>query len=247
MNSIYEPEWSNYLKQFDVGSSHFRHVPEMSEKCCVIIEPRKHPLLKLVCKNFMFLLKGWGLIVYHGKENEEFVRNELADIPNIRYVNINVSNLTIKDYNNLLCSSTFWKKISDMRCKHSLIFQTDTVLLKADIDKYLNYDYVGAPWIQEWIPGISVGNGGLSLRNVDKMYIITKQHPRTRTWCNEDIYFSEKCLELKFNIPSKETAKQFSVETIFYESPCGLHKPQIGNFPSRECYTNLLKHRFIIE
>jgi hypothetical protein len=98
MDPVYEPEWSNYLKQFDVGSSYFTHVPKLSNKYCVIIEPRKHPLLKLVCKNFMFLLKGWGLIVYHGSENEEFVRSELADIPNIRYVNMKVDNLTIAKF-----------------------------------------------------------------------------------------------------------------------------------------------------
>lgn len=248
MDSRYEPEWSNYLKQFDVGPSYFTHVPKFSEKCCVIVEPRKHPLLKLVCKNFMFLLKGWGLIVYHGSENEEFVRNELADIPNICYVNIKVDNLTISDYSDLFASSNFWKELLDMGCKHSLIFQTDVLLLKADVDNYLQYDYIGAPWIQEWRAGVYVGNGGFSLRNVNKMYFIATNYPRSENWCyEEDIYFSKECLRLNFRIPSKEEAKQFSVETIFYESPCGIHKPYIENFPSRECYTNLLKHRYVTE
>jgi hypothetical protein len=245
MDSWYEPEWSNYLKQFDVSSKHFAHVPSSSEKYCVIVEPRKHVLLKLVCKNFMFLLKGWGLIVFHGSENDNFVKSELADIPNVHYVNMKVTNLTILDYNNLLTGVSFWKTLSNMGCKHSLIFQTDTLLLKSEIDNFLKYDYVGAPWINSNRVYAVGGNGGLSLRNVEKMKTIVENYPRRNKY-NEDIYFSQMCLKLEFSLPSKVISSQFSVESMFYESPCGLHKPHMSIFQPRDVYTNLLSKRFVI-
>jgi hypothetical protein len=244
MDECYQPEWNNYLKQFDIGSKYFQHIPEKSDKYCVIIEPRKHPLLKLVIKNFMFLLKDWGIILYHGSDNEEFARSELSEIPNIHYVNLGVSNLTIDDYNNLLYSSNFWKQLMEFHCEYSLIFQTDTLLLNPDINRFLEYDYVGAPWDPEWIPGVHTGNGGLSLRKTKTMLCITSVCERDYPY-NEDLYFAMWCKKLRFKIPSKETASHFSVETFFYESPCGLHKPHLNKFPSRESYTQMLRQDLV--
>ncbi len=49
-------EWVDYLNQFDLSYNYFQNIPSVTEKYCVIIEPRQHPLLIKVIKNFIYLL-----------------------------------------------------------------------------------------------------------------------------------------------------------------------------------------------
>ena len=44
-----------YLQQFDLPASQFQNILKDTNKFCVIVEPRKHSLLGLVIKNFMYL------------------------------------------------------------------------------------------------------------------------------------------------------------------------------------------------
>jgi len=73
----------------------------------VIVEPRQHKAMELVMKNFTDNLdERWNFIIFHGNQNEEFVRNIINDkLPNqshrIKLINLNVDNLTSNDYNKL--------------------------------------------------------------------------------------------------------------------------------------------------
>lgn len=240
-----EPYWSDYLRKFDYDDSYFQNIPYFTDKYCVIVEPREHKHLVPVIKNFMFLLqnKGWGLIIFHGADNEHFIQSALKDWKNVHYVNINVSNLTLYRYNYLLLSSNFWELLINIfECKHALIFQTDTLLLKDTVDDFLEYDYVGAPWYKEWIEGVRVGNGGLSLRNTEKMLTICNNLRKSPVAnMNEDIYFSYMCKELNFKVPTLEDAKKFSVETIYYPDPIGIHKPHLDKFPDKDALRRMLR------
>ena len=53
------------------------------------------------------------------------------------------------------------------------------------------------------------------------LYIIENA---TQNISSEDVFFSYYCKEFGFNVPSVEIAKTFSVETIYYDNPFGLHK-----------------------
>jgi hypothetical protein len=250
------PEWIDYQKQFDLGPEYFQAITDNTRKLCVIVEPRCHERLILVIKNFMYLLqtKGWGLLIFHGRDNKEFLENGLSGWPNVHYIEMPLSNMSAIEYSNMLCEPLFWRILINMGCHHSLIFQIDTVLLKDTVDDFLEYDYVGAPWCVQWLGVLEVGNGGLSLRNVWKCLMITQQCPRTletpmgkRHLTNEDIYF---CYHLKLqnaNIPTVETALKFSIETVFYEDPCGMHQPHIGRFPSHDAFTALFTKRWDIQ
>jgi hypothetical protein len=256
MNSEYEPYWSNYLTQFDLSAEHFQNIPEVTDKYCVIVEPRSMEILPKVIKNFMYLLqhKGWGLIVAHGTENETFIKNHLNGWPNVKFYNLGEKNLTIDMYNMMFCTPKFWSDLLSMKCKHALIFQNDTLLLKDNIDDFLEYDYVGAPWFVKFYGILEVGNGGLSLRNVQKMIDITSQCPRyipsekggTMYLDHEDIYFAFWCLMKNYKIPTPKKAKEFSVETVYYNDTCGLHKPLLKEFPSKQHYINLLNKKHVI-
>lgn len=221
--------WNNYLAKFDLPPSFFQHIPKDTTKFCVIVEPRNNPLLISVIKNFMFLLqtRGWGLIVFHGSKNETLLKNALMEWPNVIMYNMNVANLTIHDYNHLLMSGDFWQRLLSYGCNHALIFQMDTILLNPDLEPFLEYDYIGAPW-DKGFRGIVSGNGGLSLRHVKTMLTIAETYPANHGQLQfEDIFFSYWCKEKGYHIPSKDIASQFSVETIYYETPCGMHKPTI--------------------
>ena len=200
----------------------------------VIIEPRNDEMLELVVKNFMYHLHdSWSLMIIFGKQNKELVEKIAESVGEIYMVQLNVDNLTIKQYNELTTSEVLYNLIPT---ENILMFQTDTILRKPIPENLLQYTYVGAPWKEglPWSkPTGGIGNGGLSLRRKSAMLSILKyfNHPM-RGNMNEDIYFSIGCNVMRLLRPTYEDAMKFSVETVFYEDPIGLHKP---HFSEEEC------------
>lgn len=267
MNSIYQPYWTDYLKQFDLPISHFQYITPIynTSKSCVIIETRSDPLLILVIKNFMYLLqkKNYSFIIFHGTDNESFLKSNLK-IPNLHFVNLLISSLNVDNYSQLLCTPFFWNYLNKLNISHILLYQMDTILLKDNIDDFLPFHYVGAPWPGLIVNNIiknnlkttnnkvvlSVGNGGLSLRDVKVMLEIVNKHSTGKIvhkYPNEDVFFSYWCFIDNYNIPSLEKAKQFAVESMYYEDPIGLHKPHLSCYPSIEHYKKMLSKRYVIE
>jgi hypothetical protein len=196
----------------------------------IIIEPRKHAALEFVLRNFVENLpQEWNIIVFHGTTNLKYVQDILSKMhPSYTYRitlrNLHKANLTIREYNKILTSAEFYESIPT---EIMLIFQTDSMLFPEYmyiLDKFLKYDYVGAPWpfweVKKFIR--PVGNGGLSIRRKYKMLEII----RTVTYNGqpEDIFF---CIQDKVSMftPSIEEAKQFSVEHMFHEYSVGGHQP----------------------
>lgn len=197
----------------------------------IIIEPRKHKALHHVLKNFTSMLDNkWNFIIFHGKRNHDFVTKIVDALNNknkIKMINLNVDNLSLHDYNALLYDKTFYENIPT---EIFLIFQTDTLiceLFKNNINDFLEYDYVGAPWIDG-----KIGNGGLSLRKKSKMLEIIdkcgdrKYNDHTKLHLhNEDAFFSLSCNDkVNLKIPSFDDAKKFSIETVYNNESFGIHK-----------------------
>jgi len=192
----------------------------------VIIEPRKHKALEFVLENFAENLShDWDFIIFHGNLNRDYIIQILnsnsilkENMCRIKLINLNVDNLTIKDYNNLLVSKDLYKNIPT---EIFLIFQTDSIICKTNkdlINNFLEYDYTGAPWRNK-----TVGNGGLSLRKKSKMIEIIERCPYENQ--AEDIYFSSTCPEIFRHMPDFDDAKEFSVEKNFNDKSFGVHKP----------------------
>ena len=193
----------------------------------IIVEPRKHKALSFVLNNFCENLSNdWNFIIFHGNLNIDYIsdiiKGKLSNHKHrISMLNLNVDNLTIPDYNRLFINNfEFYDKIPT---EIFLVFQTDTMIntqYKDLINDFLEYDYVGAPWI--WTtPYGQVGNGGLSLRKKSKMLEIMKNGKNKHL--NEDVYFSMSNV-IKLNKPTFEKAKEFSMEMIFSEKSFGCHK-----------------------
>jgi hypothetical protein len=204
----------------------------------VIIEPRntESEMLELVVKNFMYYLhKDWSLMIIHGTENADLVDELCKSIGEVYLVKLNVSNLSMRQYNQLSVSSDLYNIIPT---ENILMFQTDTILRKPIPEELLNYAYVGAPWKLglPWSEATGgIGNGGLSLRKKSAMLHIIQyyNHPH-KGIMNEDIYFSMACQHLKMNRPSYDLAKTFSIETVFHPDPIGIHKPHFSEDDCRE-------------
>lgn len=212
-----------FIEKFD-NTDDLKNIEKEERYTAIIIEPREHKALEFVLNNFLENLSDqWDIIIFHGNKNIDFINNlfntTLIKYKNkIKLINLNVDNLTIDDYNNLLVSKDFYNYIPT---ELFLIFQTDTLICnnyKYLINDFINYDYTGAPWKAN-----NVGNGGLSLRRKSKMLEIInncqyKNEP-------EDVYFSNGCNNIFINKPTVKDAKNFSVEAIYNDISFGVHKP----------------------
>jgi len=200
----------------------------------VIIEPRKHKALSFVLNNFLTNLSAdWQIIIYHGTENMEYVQNiierDLAEYNDrISLRSLNVANLTINEYDTLLKSAAFYEAIPT---EMFLVFQSDTMIFEKYRDliyRFMQYDYVGAPWDQKmgWTRRFfKVGNGGISLRRKSKMLEIIAKEVAKPAY-HEDAFLSHPN-KVAINKPSIEEAKLFAIETIFSDKTFGCHKPWI--------------------
>lgn len=200
----------------------------------IIIEPRNHRALHFVMKNFAENLSDeWHIILFHGTDNIKMVKDILRTMPlykdKISLVNLTVPNINIYQYNQLFYSNILirGKTLYDyIPTETFLVFQTDTLIItehKNLINKFLDYDYVGAPWIDG-----DVGNGGLSLRKKSKMLEIISKNMNPEKNNNhtlpEDLFFSFP-LGIKIYKPTYDDAKLFSIEQVFSEISFGCHKP----------------------
>ena len=247
------PEWIDYQLQFDLSADYFQDIPEKSHKQCVIIETRCHERLIIVIKNFMYLLqkKGWGLTIFHSTMNAEFIKNGLSGWPNIRFFLLEMTTISSTDYSNLLCKPDIWRTLLNNNCKKALLFNVDTLLLKDTVDDFIEYDYIGAPQDAKWSGFLTVFNGGLSIRDVWKAVMTTQQFSKTvqtpvgqRHLLTDDHFFS---FHLARVTPTAEIAAKFSIESVFYDDPCGIQRPNISRFSNYDHFIRLFSRRYIIK
>lgn len=218
--------WNTHIELFKEKLSDYKITSYNSNYSAVIMETREHPHLETVIKNTMYFLNEstsnnkWKLQIFHGNLNKEFCEKIVEGIDNVGLHHIDYDSMEPNEYDWVLRKTDFWKTITS---DNILIFQADTVLLKHGIDAFLEYSYVGAPWLKPK-EGKYVGNGGLSLRNKQKMIDVIENY-QNDNYFKEDIYFIKYLNDE--DIPSTEIAQKFAVEDLYYSDPLGLHQPKI--------------------
>ena len=123
--------------------------------------------------------------------------------------------------------------------------QEDALLLGSSLESFVDrYDYVGAPfdpddgWVRgkPWLAAVG-GNGGLSLRRRSQAMACLD-----RACCQpgqfEDAFFLEGLQQMGHKVAPADAAKEFAVERLLAERPCGLHKAY--NYQGREALEELL-------
>ena len=201
----------------------------------------------------------WRLRVVHGTENAQFVRDSLADVRPVEFVNLGVATMTEYDYNVLLKTPSFWRSMEADRC---LIFQTDGLLLRPIPNAFLRFDWVGAPWTPDndvykginedkvAIPtldrSVRVGNGGFSLRGVQAMERICTEHAaESQPAEQEDVFLVRNLHRHGYNIADLESAATFALEVPIPEHAVDTSRlvaiHQAWNFVRPEVLAQLLQ------
>jgi hypothetical protein len=199
----------------------------------VLVEFRTTDLIVTVVHNVnQHIPSTWPIQIFHGKENENFIRNSTL-APLIASGKIFLS-LMEEVYgknrtNELLTTRKFWERV---RGEKVLFFQIDSIMCSNSphkITDFLQYDYIGAPWDPSWF-GFSkvelVGNGGFSLRSRSKLLALLAVLPYDRKM-PEDVWYALNLRRVNGTVAPMNVAKTFAVESICYDRPLGAHRPYL--------------------
>lgn len=206
----------------------------------VLIEMRPFPHIEFTLRNMISKTSdNWSHTVICGNLNYTCVKQICSSISNnIRIIQVNHDNLDPSSYSQLLTSEYFWNNLVGEKI---LIYQEDSCIFNSNIDDFLQYDYIGAPWpIGQDDNANLVGNGGFSLRSKSVMLKVLDTVSLNDTQYNfstlqyiinsksttppEDVYFSKNIIDYNLGIvASHDVAQQFSVETIYNDNPLGGH------------------------
>jgi hypothetical protein len=153
----------------------------------VLVEYRCLPHIEFLIRNTILKLPGeWCHTVVCGNLNYDFVVNICNNIsPNINVIKTNYDNLIQSEYSLFLGTKDFWNLFKSEKI---LLYQEDSCLFKSNIEDFIKWDYIGAPWKEIYISPNNVGNGGFSLRTRQTMLDVIDKIPY---YFPEDIYFSQ--------------------------------------------------------
>ena len=206
-------------------------IPEIklySKKEAVLIEFRRFPHIEFLIRNAINKLgSDWSFTIVCGNLNYKMMFSICNNISkNIKIVKTNYDNLDIPKYNIFLKSLDFWNLIEGEKI---LIYQEDSFIFGKNLDEYMSYDFIGAPWEKSILP-ISVGNGGISLRTkqimIDIINIVNSEDiNKENEEISEDTFFSKHMQRLNIGkIADWDTAFDFSSETIYSENSFAGHQ-----------------------
>jgi len=217
-------EYNNILQKIPIPNN----IPIFNTKgrlVIVLLEFRIMPEILYVINALLYIYNQdyeIGFSIVYGKTNQDYIEEHFINWENIKLINTGVINHDSISYSRMLMKPQFWENFNNW--SHVLIYQTDALLLQKIPDKYFELDYIGAPW-KYILQG--AGNGGFSLRNIKKMIYVCEKFrdidEKDIPGTHEDNYFSKQ-KELKFIEPIRcDDHKRFSVETLYYPEPIGIH------------------------
>jgi hypothetical protein len=204
---------------------------ECSDFESVLIEYRCLPHLEfLIINTILKLGEKWCHTIICGNLNYDFIVKLCSTISNkINIIKTDYDNLTPSEYSLFLSSLDFWNLLKG---KKILIYQEDSIIFRSNIEDFLHWDYIGAPWPENNNDNKGrVGNGGISLRTKDIMIQIinkisilnTKYNSSTLKYMYatksyvppEDVYFSKNIEDLNIGLlADRNSATNFSTECI---------------------------------
>ena len=212
----------------------------------VLIEYRKFPHVEFLIRNMILKLGNkWSYTVVCGTENYHFMLEICEKIsPNIHVIQTSYSNLNQSEYSRFLTTMNFWNLLKGEKI---LIYQEDSIIFKNNVEDFLVFDFIGAPFpkLQNDTPN-NVGNGGLSIRSKSIMEKIIETISVDSTIFNsstieymknvnltfppEDVYFSKNMQEYNIGkVAEWNDAFHFSSESICNVNSFAGHKFWLSN------------------
>jgi hypothetical protein len=209
-------------------------------KEAVLIEFRKFPHLEFLLRNTIHKLNSeWSHTIICGNLNYDFIVNICESIsPNIKIIKLDIDNMTQYEYSMYLTTIEFWGLLVGEKI---LLYQEDTCIFKHNINDFLQWDYIGAPWNKTQNDTHSgVGNGGFSLRTKQCMIDVINKISVEDTVFNsstmrymvnsnlkngpEDVYFSLNMQNFGIGkVADWDSARNFSSESIPNHDSLGGH------------------------
>ena len=221
-------------------------LPIKSEFEAVFIEYKCIPHVEFIIRNAIHRLgKKWSYTIICGNENHEFMINLCKSIStSIHVIKTNYEKMNETEYNRLLTSLYFWNLLHGTKI---LIYKKDSFIYKSNIDEFMNWDYISAPFpLNQKNTPENIGNGGLSLRTRQSMIdvihrkktnevvydsSVLKYMIRYGVHCPpEDLYFSKVLSELEIGrVADKKTSTFFSSNFLYNPDSFGGYKFWISN------------------
>ena len=206
---------------------------DLNEKETVLIEFRRMPHIEYLVRRTVFTLKDWNHTIVCGNNNYDMIVEMCESIhknlnTKIKFIKLNIDNMPVKKYSELLKTKDFWNRFVGEKL---LIYQEDTILFHGNIEEFLDYDYVGAPWRNiNYQSNSFVGNGGFSLRSKSVMLKCISANNPENDKLPEDVYFVKTIIKNNLgNIAPKYIAKKFSQEQVLGDNPVGGHAFWLAN------------------
>ena len=187
-------------------------------------------------------LAAWRGIVYTTQRCVDYYKEvlplEIVDVEVLPSLEVDAFDIDV--YNESLEHAGLWQKLKDKEVKKVVTIQDDGLLMNKGVEKFLEWDYIGAPWldapqndyIKKYINSELVGNGGLSVRSVDWMLKICEERQAERLTLfyhnlvriPEDVYYVKWLKRGGAKMPSGDVARKFAVEQILDADALGMHK-----------------------
>jgi len=206
------------------------------DMCTIFIDNRSSNFIEFIIR--MTILKLGENISHYivcTKDNWEYMLklcNNISSNINLIKLNDGIEIDSQLKYYRLLTNKHFWSLFKSKKC---LIYQSATYIFNENLFKnYICYDYIGAPFHINYYNKreLIVGNGGLSIRNIELMKILCEYD---KSWLKkiykneaEDLFFSILLSSIsftgipkfpdknKYNFPDIRTAMEFSIENFMY-------------------------------
>jgi hypothetical protein len=172
----------------------------------------------------------------------KYINNQLNNL--LIIIKLDYDNVDRNTYNNLLLTTNFWNNLIGEKV---LIYQDDSIIYKSNINDFIEYDYIGAPWPHSYNENRNnVGNGGFSLRTRKACIDVLNRHPNNNLLLDkvkfskntlefiknggldhipEDVYYSTLMIELGYKVATYDVAEQFSTELTYNLNSLGGHCP----------------------
>ena len=201
----------------------------------------------------------WEVVIATLQENEAYYMKYAkfmgVNLRFLRHPLLKLLPFNIDAYNRVMKSNCLWNDLKEMGYEKCLIIQDDSMLFRPGFEeRFLTFDFIGPPWLKcasnapllHYVGETFVGNGGLSWRNVQLMYHITKEYQKEKNYLfndmlqpiQEDVYFG-MCVQQEARIedperpqpclPTYNEAREFGMEQVWSSDAFGVHKFWVYN------------------
>lgn len=180
-------------------SLEYAHSPYNHSKVALLIENRANPILAPLMLHFMSVVPpDWRFRFMGSIESVEHINQSMAIREHVTagkldltYIPSNMSTAGQEMISRFLTNLWLYETVLQP-AEWLLVFQTDSMVCANsphNINDYLEYDWIGAPWNPNGRWG---GNGGLSIRRVSAMIQVLREQVRVDGSEPEDVWLAER-------------------------------------------------------